>query len=150
MAANKSPRQSDNRFRLMNRNIYYLVLFPAIALAGVAVGDTARPTPAPAEIVHVGKREIRLPAPEGYFRFTRYNERVDQSLKNTGPHHLLVAFSSQDDEAKGHVESTEERSVFALIVITASSFLLPAPRSSRKKAVRKRQEKVARAEGKNK
>jgi hypothetical protein len=84
----------------MSKNTYYLLLFPAIALARVAVGDTARPTPAPAEFVHVGKREIRLPAPEGYFRFTGYNERVDQSLKNTGPHHLLVAFSSQDDVAR--------------------------------------------------
>ena len=36
------------------------------------------------------------------------------------------------EEAKGHVESTEERRVFALIVITASSFPLPAPRPSRK------------------
>lgn len=43
----------------------------AIALARAAHDET--------ESVHIGKREIRLPAPEGYFRFTGYRELLQRN-----------------------------------------------------------------------
>ena len=43
----------------------------AIALARAAHDET--------ETVHIGKREIRLPVPEGYFRFTGYRQLLERN-----------------------------------------------------------------------
>jgi hypothetical protein len=84
------------------RPIYYLLPFPAIALSGVAVSGTASPTPAPAEIVRVGEREIILPSPPGYFRFDGWDEELNRAFEESVPesNRLLAVFASEQDVAR--------------------------------------------------
>jgi hypothetical protein len=56
-----------------------------------------------AEIVYLGKRKIRLPAPVGYSRFTGYGEQVDQHMKSfvsSKSCRLLAGFSSEENVAR--------------------------------------------------
>jgi hypothetical protein len=77
------------------RVLLYPLLFSATALAGTALAET--------ESVYFGKKEIRLPAPEGYFRVTGYSKRADQYAENFVPpsHRLLAVFGSEKEVVQG-------------------------------------------------
>ena len=94
LACSVRSDMSNNTSYYPFRVLLYLLLFSATALAGAALAET--------EIVYLGKREIRLPAPDGYFRFTGYSKRADQYLESFvgAGNRLLAAFGSEENVAQ--------------------------------------------------
>jgi hypothetical protein len=117
-----------------SRRNYYLGFPQHLGkLKPLEVGNVPLTQERHSRLIQVPIKQKARPAKPSFFLLPRRGHY--QSLPDRRKYGFRASLHERTgtiEEAKAHVESAEERSVFALIIITGFSFLLPAPRQPQK------------------